>query len=166
MRELLTRRIGPLPFWVWFVVFVLAGALFLHWRKGKSSSSSNVEDAPNLTDQPSTLVPYTTDIFVNVQQPAQPTPPAQTGTKIPIPKDSGLPRWPSPTKPPPRQTSITYKVLGGDTLSRIAARYHTTANALYAANKSLIEAQARQHGFSSSQGGHWIFPGERLIIPT
>lgn len=158
MKEFFTRRIGPAPVWLYFVIFVIGLVILLRWRQSHAASSVNSDAAssPNLTDAVPLTVPYVSDIFVNVQQPGAPGPPGPAGPTGPV----GTPA------PPPRSTSITYKVVSGDTLSKIANRYHTTAAAIYAANKSLIEATARQHGFTSSGGGHWIFPSEKLVIPA
>lgn len=62
------------------------------------------------------------------------------------------------------------KVVGadGDTLLDLARRYSGGGppwEALYEANRAVIEKAARDHGFASSDNGHWIFPGTSLIIP-
>lgn len=59
----------------------------------------------------------------------------------------------------------TYTVKSGDTLYGIASKFHVDEPALYALNASVIEATAKSHNFSSSDHGHWIFPGEVLKIP-
>ena len=200
MRELLTRRLGPLQVWVWFVLFVIGLVIFLRYRASKqpapSSNAGNVFNSPNLTTAPSTLIPYSSQVFVNVQQPTTGTsggPPMPGGGRT-RPPGSGIPGWPGPGRhpnpewpppntpppaqpppaqpppvvqqPPPRRESITYSVVSGDTLTRIANLFGLDWNAIYAANQATIEAIAQQHGFSSSGGGHWIFPGEQLLIPT
>lgn len=181
LKAVLTRRLGPAPVWAYFVVLVIAVAVYLRWRASKTaataaaSASSNVNSSPNLTSQPSTLVPYTSDVFVNIQQPgatgaAGPIGPAgPSGTPGPVgaPGPTGAPApAPSPVPvPPARKQSITYPVASGDNLTAIARRYGVSEAALYAANKAQIEAVAKQHGFSSSQNGHWIWPREVLVIP-
>lgn len=62
-------------------------------------------------------------------------------------------------------SASTYEVKKGDNLSKIAASYNTTAAAIYAANKDIIEKTAKKHDKSSSRSGHWIWPGEVLQIP-
>lgn len=168
MKELLTRRLGPAPVWGWALVGIIALAILLRWRANKNSASAgNVNDATNLTDQPGLLIPYTSDVFVNVQQPGAPGATGATGPAGPAgpPGPTGPMGPPAANNPPPRTTSITYKVVSGDVLERIAKKYGVSTSALYNANKSTIEATARQHGFSSSGNGHWIFPGEKLVIP-
>jgi LysM repeat protein len=159
MRELLTRRIGPAPVWVYFIIFVLATAVFLRWRQTKKTGAAAVDAGsnPGITSEANlTPAPFYNDIFINVQQPVVggSTTPTPTPTPVPTPA------------PPPRVKSITYQVHSGDTLSAIAAKYHTTVSKIYTLNKSLIESVAHQHGLSSSGGGHWIWSGERLLIPT
>lgn len=56
----------------------------------------------------------------------------------------------------------TYTVVHGDTLIGIGNKLGVNWHTLYNDNKATIEATARSHGYSSSDGGHWIFPGEQL----
>lgn len=65
-------------------------------------------------------------------------------------------------------TNGTYTVKSGDTLWAIAKHYYgsgTSWRTIYNANKAEIERIAKAHRFSSSDHGHWIFPGEVLVIP-
>lgn len=62
-----------------------------------------------------------------------------------------------------------YTVESGDTLWGIASsnlgdgcRY----TEIYDMNQDVIESTARDHGFDSSDYGHWIWPGEVLILPV
>lgn len=61
-----------------------------------------------------------------------------------------------------------YTVVGGDTLSGIAAKKLKSVSkwtSIYDANADTIEAEAKKHGKASSDHGHWIWPGEVLILP-
>ena len=61
-----------------------------------------------------------------------------------------------------------YTVVSGDTLWAIAKRYYgsgTKYTIIYDANVELIESTARAHGKPDSKNGHWIWPGETLVIP-
>lgn len=61
----------------------------------------------------------------------------------------------------------TYVVKKGDTLSGIAQKMCGGAGnwqAIYNANAASIEATAQSRGMSSSDHGHWIFPGMTLTL--
>lgn len=62
----------------------------------------------------------------------------------------------------------TYTVVSGDTLWGIAAKKLGSGSKwilIYNANAGTIEAEAKKHGKSSSDHGHWIWAGEVLTIP-
>ncbi|MBQ6091361.1 MAG: LysM peptidoglycan-binding domain-containing protein [Lachnospiraceae bacterium] len=61
----------------------------------------------------------------------------------------------------------SYTVVSGDTLWAIAAKHcggGSNWTKLYDANASTIEAAAKAHGKSSSDHGHWIWPGEVFTL--
>ena len=59
---------------------------------------------------------------------------------------------------------VTYTVQDGDTLGGIGNKLGVSVAHLMALNGPAIEAAAHDHGFSSSAGGHWIWPGEVLKV--
>lgn len=64
--------------------------------------------------------------------------------------------------------SKNYKVVKGDSLWKIARKNYGTGTKwekIYNANKDKIEKTAKKHGKKNSSHGHWIWPGEILIIP-
>lgn len=66
------------------------------------------------------------------------------------------------------EKSNSYTVVSGDNLWNIAKRFYNSGlewSKLYSANKEAIEATAKNRGYSSSDNGHWIFPGQILTIP-
>ena len=74
------------------------------------------------------------------------------------------------TAPAPSASSggQTYTVVSGDTLWGISRKFYGTGtkyNIIYEANVDVIESTAKSHGKRSSDNGHWIWPGETLIIP-
>lgn len=62
----------------------------------------------------------------------------------------------------------SYVVVSGDTLWGIAKNFYGSGmkySLIYDANQEAIEAAAKEHGKSSSDHGHWIWPGQVLVIP-
>lgn len=60
-----------------------------------------------------------------------------------------------------------YTVVSGDTLWGIAAKHcggGMNWTKLYDANAETIESEARKHGKNNSDHGHWIWPGEVLVL--
>lgn len=71
-------------------------------------------------------------------------------------------------EPEPKPSGSSYTVVSGDTLWGIASKKLGSGakwTQIYDANKDTIEAEAKKHGKSSSDHGHWIWPGEVLTIP-
>lgn len=69
----------------------------------------------------------------------------------------------------PASTANTYTVKSGDTLWAIAQKFYDSGakwTTIYNANKDIIEQTAKKHGRSSSDNGHWIYPGTVLAIPN
>ena len=75
----------------------------------------------------------------------------------------------TPEERPEPEPAKTYTIVSGDTLWAIAQRNlgaGTNWQKIYDANRDVIEAAAQAHGRSSSDNGHWIWPGTTLTIPT
>lgn len=61
-----------------------------------------------------------------------------------------------------------YQIKSGDTLWSIAQHYYGDGKkypSIYEANRETIESVARSRGYSSSERGHWIFPGVNIYLP-
>ncbi len=72
------------------------------------------------------------------------------------------------TVPAVSPSSGNYTVVPGDTLWALAKRYYGSGakySIIYNVNADVIESTARAHGKSSSDNGHWIYPGTVLTIP-
>ena len=64
--------------------------------------------------------------------------------------------------------TTSYPIKIHDTLWSIAQQHYGTGakwKIIYDANKEIIEKTAKAHGLSSSQNGHYIYPGVILTIP-
>lgn len=87
-------------------------------------------------------------------------PAVQISTKV---KSNGLLE-----RPAPAATGGTHTVVRGDTLWGIAKKNYGKGAQypkIYSANSGVIEASAKKHGKSSSDNGHWIYPGDVFSIP-
>lgn len=63
----------------------------------------------------------------------------------------------------------THTVVKGDTLWGIAKQNYGSGaqyTKIYGANSGIIETSARTHGKSSSDNGHWIYPGDVYSLPA
>lgn len=86
--------------------------------------------------------------------------------KIAVSSATAAQKEPERTETVSAQTSHT--VVSGDTLWGIAKKYLGDGlkwQAIYNANKDIVESTAKGRGYSSSNSGHWIFPGTVLKIP-
>lgn len=67
-----------------------------------------------------------------------------------------------------KTSAKTHTVKSGDTLWAIARKYLGSGakyGTIYNLNKTVIEQTAKKHGKTSSNGGHWIYPGTVLQLP-
>lgn len=63
----------------------------------------------------------------------------------------------------------SHTVVSGDTLWGISKQSYGSGAQyvkIYDANSGTIEASAQKHGKSSSDNGHWIYPGDVFTIPA
>ena len=70
---------------------------------------------------------------------------------------------------PETRASQAYTVVSGDNLWKIARRFYGGGGSnwkkIYDANAAAIEETAKKYGKTSSDNGHWIYPGCILTIP-
>lgn len=65
-------------------------------------------------------------------------------------------------------TTKTYTIKSGDTLWAISIRYYGTGtkySTIYSRNKTVLDSAARKHGYRDANGGNYIWPGTRIVIP-
>jgi hypothetical protein len=102
-----------------------------------------------------------------------PTPPVNTppisGLPLPVTPAPGpikpVTTPPAPLPAPAKKAPISYKVISGDTLSSIAAKYHTTAAALYTYNTTPGVRPAATIATLKQRGPNLIYSGETILIP-
>lgn len=188
------KQLGPLPVGGWLAVVVAGIGLGLVAKKKLAPADTGAAPVADATDaaadpgglsspglpagyyEPGTTAPPATP-------PSAPTPtttrpiifprpvtplPVPTRPAVPVvtkPAPPPLPRpAPAPVKPSQPATHH-YTIASGDTLSKIAARFHTTAAHLYALNHAVLDAAAKKHGHASSENGRYIYPGTVIVVP-
>lgn len=73
------------------------------------------------------------------------------------------------SRPEPAAAGGSYTVVSGDNLWGISKKQYGNGSShpkIYSANSGTIEASAKSHGKSSSNNGHWIYPGDVYAIPV
>lgn len=177
----LKGKFGPLPVWV-YIVLLIGGVIVYIKRKSAAaptddSGSASDATAANTLDTSNLVnpVPSYGVTYINVQQPTGTTTPPPATTTTPPPATTTTPPPATTTTPPPANTttptpppkakSITYVVKSGDTLTGIASKEKVPLSTLEATNKTVITNTAKQHGYTSDFN-HWIFPGEKLVVPA
>lgn len=94
----------------------------------------------------------------------------KTRRKISLISDKSSAKESTETQQTQTQTASsakTYTVKSGDTLWSIAQKNYGNGaqyKKIYEANKTIIEETAKKRGKSSSDGGHWIYPGTVLQV--
>lgn len=58
----------------------------------------------------------------------------------------------------------TYKVVSGDSLTKISKKYGVSVNDLYNENKTLIDKENKKRGVDVSK--KWVYPGQILTMPN
>lgn len=125
------------------------------------NSNNNNNNPINTTNVGPVQQPLPEPMPVPLPTPQPPKPPTLT-----FPVGVSVPTVTQAAQQAAQPQSRTYVVQGGDTLSGIGAKLGVAWNSIFSANQSNLDNTARQHGFANSGGGHWIFPGEVLTIPS
>lgn len=172
-ENFLTRKVGPMPMWVWMGGAVLVLLIFSVYRNNQAANTANSAAASSTTDStvPADQVPdYINQIYTTVN-----TPPVNVTTGAPAgtPTSTTPPvttptRGGSPTPPPPRRpvsAPMSYTVKHGDTLSSIASRYGTTWQALWTYNTTSGNRPASTIATLKKRGPSLLYAGETILIP-
>lgn len=187
--NLLTQKWGPVPVWVYALGGLLAAWAFAYFRNLKQAAAANTAqqqpDVANATDGADEGQAVAPQFIIENNLPQTPsapvppptapppavTPPSTTPTppvvSKPTPSSPSTPSTPPPktVTPPAKKAPIQYKVKSGDTLSTIAAKYHTTADALWAYNTTPGNRPASTIATLKARGKDLIFANETILIP-
>lgn len=179
--DTLKSKLGPLPVWAWTLLGSIALALFLIRQKSKSASTkaaadqtnSNLGSAAELANmfEVAGLMPYQGgDVYINTTTTENPPPSSSTPT--PTPGGGGhhhgwggghpIPGHPIPGAPKPR---ATYTVKHNDTLTSIARKYGTTADALFKYNTTPGVRPAATEATLKKRGKNLLYANEKILIP-
>jgi LysM repeat protein len=188
--SLLMRKWGPLPVWVWGGIGLGAAYLYSKHKAAATATSSTVAGAA----QPSTTTPdfviennlpaggwgSPSQVIVSPPAPVTVTPPGTTpsppvlqgghppqgpGGPISATPPTAAPAPAPPAAPTPRPGPIQYKVVHGDNLSTIAARYHTTWQSLWSYNTAPGNRPASTIATLLQRGPNLLYAGETILIP-
>lgn len=189
----LTKKAGALPVWGWALLGLILAYAYSRYQSNKATKADNATtSASTVAGEPNTSPPEfvieenlppgaPTDVTVNtpvtVSPPGMaPAPPVGGGHHPPVgeppppvrgtgPSPAPTPPHAGPPSPPGRKEPIVYRVVHGDTLSSIAARYHTTWQALWAYNTTPGNRPASTIATLKQRGPNLIYAGEEILIP-
>lgn len=167
-----TRRLGPLPLWAWMALGLGLAVVYSQWRKNKAAAATQAAQASATTTAGQTP-PFIIQNYAQVPgAPVTPTTPTPPGTPVPSPpppgSGTGVPATPpsTTTSTPSAAAPTKYRVKTGDTLSSIAAKYHTTWQNLYNFNTSPASGRpASTIATLKARGPNLLETNELILIP-
>lgn len=187
MNDIMTTlksKAGPLPVWAWTLLGSIALALVLIRKKNKSGDTSKAAADQTNSDLGSAaelanmfevagLMPYQGgDVYINTTTTQNPPPSPGTPTTLPghipgkppvhQPHNGGGGTPPIHGAPKPR---ATYTVKHGDTLTSIAKKYGTTADAIFKFNTTPGVRPADTEAVLKKRGKNLIYANEKILIP-
>lgn len=188
-KDFLERKAGPLPVWAWGAIGLVLAYLYSKYRAGKTATKTPAASTtPTPAGEPAAGAPYfvitdspTYTGSAPVAPPTGTTPPSTTppGTSGSPPTNTPPPpiTITGPSGPPPipggnaiapasPSTKATYTVAAGDTLSKIAAKYGTTWQAIWSYNLTPGVRPAATQAKLQAQGPNLIYAGQQFLIPT
>jgi hypothetical protein len=193
--DFLTQKAGILPIWGWGAVGLGAAYAYSRYKANKAGQGNGTTDTTNSAGESTSSAPefiiennepaggwgsVSVPVIITTPAPVPVTTPPGTGTGPPTNKPpihggnpphgpgavGGQPPARKPTPKPVAKAPIAYKVQHGDSLSSIAAKYHTTWQALWSFNtgaQSPHSAQAK--ATLLKQGPNLIYAGQTIYIP-
>ena len=180
-RNLLMTKWGPLPGWAWGGIALVLAWIYAKWRSSKSTPATTADttgtgDSSSETDAVAPQFIIENNIpgggapSAPVTAPAAPSGPVVTPpTTTPAPPTTVKPPTANPpktpVKAPTKKAPIQYKVKSGDNLTTIAAKYHTTAAALWKYNTTAGNRPAATIATLKSRGENLLYAGETILIP-
>lgn len=180
--SLLTRKLGPLPVWVYALLILVGAWVYAKYRNKQQAASTSTDTSGTDTSAPEgqavapqfvieNNMPATT--IGSANQPVPSTPPPQPPTVTPPgkgtkpPTGGGKPPAKPPTKKPGSsgKPPIKYRVVHGDTLTSIAQSHGVTEAELWAFNTDPKNRSASSIATLKRRGQNTIFAGEEILIP-
>jgi LysM repeat protein len=190
--NLLTRKVGPLPVWAYALIGLVLAWVYMKYRDSKNAattaatdttgtaaagtnSSESQDTAPEFiieNNMPADNINVTTTSpgggtpSKPVTPPTTPAPPVVTPPKTtPKPPVTTKPKPPAKTPTPAKKPPIQYRVHSGDTLSSIAAKYHTTWQKLWTFNTTAGNRPADTIATLKKRGPNLLYANELILIP-
>jgi cytoskeletal protein RodZ len=181
-HTLLTSKWGPLPVWAWALAGLAAAWLYAKWRSNQAATADTTTadtsgDAQSQDVAPQFIIennlpPTSTPSAPVSTTPAPPvvTPPGTTPsppTNVRPIGPQGGPVFTKPAPSPAKKQPIAYKVVHGDSLSKIAAKYHVPGGreALWKYNTTPGNRPASSIATLKKRGPNLLFAGETILIP-
>lgn len=176
---LLTKKLGPIPVWGYMggvLAAVLAWRLYSSKKTAATATDTSTTSASDATSA-SNIPEYIAQNYITNNIPAPvnsttptspittPTPPTLPAPPV-SPQPPGKPVLPKPTPIVVAKKPIAVKVVKGDTLSSIAAKYKTTAAKLFAFNTSAASGRpASTIATLKKRGPNLLEVGETILVP-
>ena len=170
-----TRKLGPLPTWAWMGIGLGLALAWANFRKGKQAAAASTTTDTTGDQTAGQTPPIIIQNYPGEGTPGPAGPAGPAGPQGPT-GSTGAPggtTTPPPVVTPPKpQTTtkpkapIAYKVKPGDSLSKIAAKYHTTWQALWNFNIGPSSPHSKQAIATLKQRGpNLLYSNETIYIP-
>lgn len=187
--SLLTKKWGPAPVWVYALLGLVGAWLYSKYKSSSSTAAAATTaagTAETTATAPEFIIENNEPVGVSgtpsapITTPVSTAPvvtPPSTGSGVPVvakpipapieptPVKATAPTSPAKPTAPAKKAPIQVKVVAGDTLSTIAAKYHTTAAALYAYNTTPGVRPASTIATLKKRGPNLIYAGETILVP-